>query len=261
MPPESRTSRTLLRRSSRQTMGTSATRYPSRRASHSTSASKPNPSRRCRPKSSCAADRRKALNPHWLSRMPGSSRSETSPLKVRPASSRSQGWLDLDVGRGETPGSDRHVRPPGQRRAKLARLVDGRRQVHVREQHVTEARGEHAAPNRRALARFRSLRRTVTSPRPGSAERRDVGGAVGAPVVHDDDLHGLVETARVLDHPGQRDRQPTGLVVGRHDDREPRSVAAASVVLLRLHGLSARLPAPIGRARHDHHARAPSVGA
>ena len=221
MPPESRTRRTWLRGSSRQTIGTSATLYPRRRASHSTSASKPNRSRRCRPNSSRATDRRNALNPHWLSLIPGSSKSETSPLKVRPASPRSQGCRT----RMSDPATRRDPMatsaPPSRAARSFATSSIGvERSASVNR---TCAWRATSMPRRTLppLPVFRGLRSTDTRPdaRPSSVA---TSLSVDAPVVDDDDLRGLGEAPRVLDQPGERAGQSTRLVVRGHDDRETR---------------------------------------
>ena len=261
MPPESRTRRTWLRGSSRQTIGTSATWYPRRRASHSTSASKPNRSRRCRPNSSRAAGRRNALNPHWLSRIPGKSRSETSPLKVRPASPRSQGCRTRMSDPASAAGPDGDVRAPLEGGAELRHLLDRRREIRVREQDVRVAGDEHAPAHAAPLAGIPRASQHRHETRRAPELGGDVARPVDTPVVDDDDLHGLGEAPRILDQPAERAGQPTRLVVRRHDDRETRRGSLRSVRRLWLHRDSARLPAPIGRTRHGYHARAPSMGA
>jgi hypothetical protein len=100
----------------------------------------------------------------------------------------------LHVGLREPARADRHVHPAREGGAELRRLLDRRGQVHVGEEHVVEARGQHTAGHRRALAAVRARPEHHDRSAGPRRCRRDVAGAVGAPVVHHDDLRGLGET-------------------------------------------------------------------
>ena len=192
---------------------------------------------------------------------PRKSRSETSPLKVRPASPRSQGCRT----RMSDPATRRDPMatsaPPSRAARSFATSSIGvERSASVNR---TCAWRATSMPRRTLppLPVFRELRSTDTRPdaRPSSAATSLVPSTLpsSTTMISTGSARLRAYSISRLSVPGSR---RASLYAGTTIE-SPGAAVFGALRRLWLHRDSARLPAPIGRTRHGYHARAPSMGA